>query len=199
MKKFMLISIILLSFQVFSQNADSCQYTAEKNNASVTWTAFKTPKKVGVGGAFDTVMVTGMSHEKLENFILGLQFTIDANSVNTKNKGRDVKIYKHFFSPMKSGDLIRGFVTNVKEKDATSGKLDFQLWLNGVSKAETLEYKFDKQKRQLVAEGKIDVLDYSMSKPLKALNKACYALHKGKTWSDVNIKLVMQLAPCFKF
>ena len=199
MKKYILLSIILLAFNAMSQGMSGCEYSTQNSTSKVTWTAFKTPKKVGVGAAFDTVMVTGMTHEKLENFILGLQFTIDASSVNTKNKARDGKIYKNFFKPMVSGDLIRGFVTNVKEKTPTSGTLDFQLWLNGVSKTETLTYTFDKTSRSLSAEGSIDVLNYSMSKPLKALNKACYALHKGKTWSDVNIKLDMQLASCAKF
>ena len=100
---------------------------------------------------------------------------------------------------MTSGDLIRGFVTKVMPSSETSGKLNFQLWLNGKINNETLEYKFDKTKRSLVAEGALDVMDYAMSKPLKALNKACYALHKGKTWSDVKLKLEMQLSPCFKF
>lgn len=198
MKKLILVSIILLTFNIFAKDG-TCAFSTEKNISKISWTAFKTPKKVGVGGAFDKSAVSGMSHEKLEDFILGLQFTADANSVNTNNKARDGKIYKNFFSPMKSGDLIRGFVTNVKEKNASSGKLDFQLWINGVSKSESLAYTFDKEKRILIADGTIDVLDYSMSKPLKALNNACKALHQNKTWSDVKIKLELQLAPCFQF
>jgi hypothetical protein len=39
----------------------------------------------------------------------------------------------------------------------------------------------------LYAKGKIDLKDFGMLPSLEAINKACYDLHEGKTWQDVEI------------
>jgi len=57
--------------------------------------------------------------------------------------------------------------------------------MNGVTKTVPLKYSFSNG--IFDANGVIDILDFSASKALSSINKACFALHKGKTWSDVSI------------
>ena len=56
--------------------------------------------------------------------------------------------------------------------------------------------KYDIEDGELEAEGIIDVLDFALSENLAALNKACYALHEGKTWSDVQIEIESKFSKC---
>ncbi len=37
------------------------------------------------------------------------------------------------------------------------------------------------------ATGTIDLFDFAASDALASINKSCYDLHSGKTWSDVTI------------
>jgi hypothetical protein len=37
------------------------------------------------------------------------------------------------------------------------------------------------------AKGTIDHMDFTAGNPLASINKSCFDLHKGKTWSDVSI------------
>jgi hypothetical protein len=48
-----------------------------------------------------------------------------------------------------------------------------------------MQYIYNKDKFD--AAGTIDLLDFSASDALSFINKSCFDLHKGKTWSDVSI------------
>jgi len=53
--------------------------------------------------------------------------------------------------------------------------------------------KMDLDGKELEAEGYIDLADFKMLPSLKSINKACYDLHKGKTWQDVKIEIELEL------
>ncbi len=50
-----------------------------------------------------------------------------------------------------------------------------------------LSYQFENN--ILLLKGKMDVLDFALNKQLEAINKACFDLHKGKTWSEVALSI----------
>ena len=66
--------------------------------------------------------------------------------------------------------------------------------MNGKTLDIPLSYEY--KNRKLSAKGVIDVFDFAMSDELAALNKACFALHEGKTWSDVAIGIDAEFTSC---
>jgi opacity protein-like surface antigen len=158
---------------------------------TVTWTGFKTPHKVGVKGQLVALKAKGPTQAKSwQELVLGQQLTLkaDGKGINTGDKVRDGKIAKFFFENQK----IKAQVVSIDEKKK---HLTLHVTLNG----HTLEnvgliYKFSDG--ILRAKGHIDVLDFMMHKQLKALNKACFAKHEGKTWSDVAIGFTHTFSAC---
>lgn len=59
--------------------------------------------------------------------------------------------------------------------------------MNGVDKDVALEVKLDGNK--VTGHGFIDILDFSAVSSLRSLNKACFAKHEGKTWSDAEVTI----------
>jgi hypothetical protein len=57
--------------------------------------------------------------------------------------------------------------------------------MNGITKSVPMKYSF--ANGIFSAKGTIDIFDFSASKALSSINKACFDLHKGKTWNDVSI------------
>jgi polyisoprenoid-binding protein YceI len=115
---------------------------------------------------------------------------IDTNSVNSKNEGRDQTLVTHFFKQM-SGDTINAKIIEVVSSDkhekgkSKAGTLTAEITMNGVTKKVPMAYRYNDG--VLNAEGVIDLFDFSANKALQSINKACYDLHSGKTWSDVAI------------
>lgn len=178
------------SEQVVAADKGSCKYSFAQEKTSIKWTAFKTPQKVGVGGAFDSfeIKLANQSGSSIAELFKDASFTIDTKSVNTNDKGRDAKIVHHFFD---DGMSMSGQVVEV-----TDSTIKLMLKINNVQKVTELKYTITDG--VLDAKGSIDVLDFSMNSMLQALNKACYALHQGKTWSDVDINLIADLSETCK-
>ena len=178
-----------LLFSVSSIAAD-CSL---KGKPEVSWVAFKTMKKVGVGGKFDSLTTKGPTKGKnLMSVLKGQKISIDTNSVNTNNPGRDTKIEKFFFGvlPEVSGKReITGQITKIDKKAIT-----VDLFMNG--KKQTVPLAYTLKSNTLEAKGHIDVLDFALSKALAGINKACYALHEGKTWSHVEIAFKQAVENC---
>ncbi len=169
--------------------AASC-YSYDKDGLTIQWTAFKTPKKVGVSGKLPNYTVTGKTQGKsVEDLLKGQKIDIRVNKVDSGNEGRDVKIVKFFFSELVGGDTITAKVT-----DVTKDVITMEMILNGKKKEIPLTYKLEGMK--LSATGYMDILDFGMSNQLSSINKACYALHEGKTWSDVTLSLETTLKTC---
>lgn len=181
------ISFLLLS--IYS-SADCIEYV--QDSIEVSWTAFKTPEKVGVGGSFPDYKLSGITKgNSLKDILTGTSIEINSLKPHTKNSARDKKIAKFFFSSKSSLAKTTANITKVSSK-----KLTMSLNFGGKKRDVPMNYEF--VDNTLKANGVIDVLDFDLSAGLKAINKACYALHQGKTWSDVNIALVAKFKSCKK-
>ncbi|OUR96594.1 hypothetical protein A9Q84_09615 [Halobacteriovorax marinus] len=180
-----LISFLLLQSITFA----ACLETTTKD-IQVKWTAFKTPEKVGVGGTFKKVkFASKLKGDSITSVIKKAKFSIDSSSVFTKNSARDMKISKFFFKPMMDGAKIEGEVVSMNAK-----KVVVLFKMNKKSVKVPLNYTVSNN--ELKASGTLDVLDFSLNSQLAALNKACFAKHKGKTWSDVDVVLMAKFKKC---
>lgn len=175
----------------------SCFYVFHQDSmVNVSWTAFKTTEKVGVGGKFDQVMVVaGDKSTKIPEVLQQIKFSIPTNSTNTNNPDRDQKIINFYFGNMKNTDLIIGQVKNVAG-DNNEGVCTFFLTLNEVEKELPLNYKVDDHK--ITLKGELDILNWQADDALNALNEACYDLHKGAdgksvTWPNVELLIEAHL------
>ncbi len=140
--------------------------------STLTWTAFKTPDKIGVSGTFKDI--------QLDNN----HFTINTKSVNSGNEERDGKLVKFFFDNL-SDSLITG---NYGGVDLMTGKIPVTIKMNGMEK--TFDFDYAENDSSSVVSGSIDIVsDFSGSKSLDAIHEACKELHLGKTWSDVSLKV----------
>ena len=186
MKKIALSLILAFGFA-----QASCTF-AQPTDVDVTFKAFKTPLKLGVGGHFTKVNYSSSvkSAEDLNTLVAGSTVTIEVASVDSNNKGRDEKLLNDFFKQMAGPDIKAKIVSLVKNKDARkTGVATVSVTMNGVTREVPMKYSFSGGK--LSADGVIDLLDFNASKALQAINKSCFDLHKGKTWSDVNIGFTM--------
>lgn len=152
-----------------------------KDDLNLTWTAFKTPKKVGVSGTFNELGLEkdSLSAKSFSGLLGGVKFAISTKTVATKDSGRDQKIATFFF---KEAPSIKGAILEASDTSLLVG-----IEMNGVKKEVPMKVKL--QDESFVATGSMDVLEFGMSENLKSLNKACFELHEGKTWSDVDLKL----------
>ena len=116
-----------------------------------------------------------------KNILTGTNFSIDTASVSSGDAQRDQKISKFFFGNI-AGKKIKGSISSTGK-----GVVELDLTMNKVTRKIPLIYTLEGS--NFTAKGHIDVLDFTMSKSLKALNDACGVLHEGKTWSDVEIAL----------
>jgi len=184
----LLISVFLylssLGFSnAFADEETVCTYSINADQVKVKWEAFKTPSKVAVEGQFQKIELKGETQGKsILEIVKTAKFKIDASTVESKNSERDKKIAQFFFSSMKGGSLITGQVS-----ETTPETLSVNVSMNGVTKAIPMTYTFLNGNFRAV--GVMDILDFAMAGQLKALTDACHELHKGKTWSDVNIEL----------
>lgn len=152
----------------------------EIKNVSVNFKAFKTYAKIGVGGTFDKVQVVKSSNQKeLQKMLLGTKVTINTTSVNSSNAGRDKKLVNNFFN-VQGVSEIDAKIVDVKEKN-----LVVNITMNKKSLNIPMNYSVSGNK--VNASGTIDLADFNMLPSLGSITKACYELHKGKTWQDVDI------------
>lgn len=191
--KIAILSLMLaVSGALFSQSASaqSCTYQLNKNELKLNWTAFKTPSKVGVNGSFTELGLEKdlYASKTFSALMEGINFSIATSTVATKNSQRDQKIAKFFFKNVKN---IKGTVLEASESLMTVG-----LEMNGVKKELPLNVVI--QGDSFSAKGVIDIMDFSMSEHLKSINKACFELHQGKTWSDVSVELTGKLTKSCK-
>lgn len=186
-----LLSLFAAASMAFASSPTGCVLvqTADMN---VTWKAYKTPEKIGVGGQFTAVKYTPNSLEgkNFRELFVGSNVSIDTTKLTTGNPGRDAKLVKFFFSEMSSNTIeakiidIQRTDKHIKGKPRT-GTVSVEISMNGVTRTIPMKYFYDKG--IFDATGTIDLVDFSASKALTSINKACYDLHKGKTWSDVTI------------
>lgn len=156
-------------------------------NQEVNFKAYKTYQKVGVGGKFTKVTYNFNEAKKnLNEQVSGLTFTINTKDLNTANEQRDQNILNSFFANIPA---ISGKVVAMTAKEL---KIDLQF----LKAKKTIPFSYVVENNKLKVKGNIDVLEFGLSKNLADLNKACFALHEGKTWSDVEITFEVDLGGC---
>jgi polyisoprenoid-binding protein YceI len=167
-----------------------CMLTLDNESVVVNWTAFKLSDKVGVGGTFDSVVVSGVTeNETMDGAAATAHFDIYTASVNSKNPERDVKISDSFFGTMTNTATISGKIISLKE----DGSGTIALTMNGVEKEIDVEWKATSEKR-LKLSATINVTDWSAQPSLDSLNGVCSVEHTGKEgtsvlWPDVEIEV----------
>lgn len=173
------VLVVLSAFFILNIEAyGKCQL----KDVKVQWTGFKTAKKAGVSGIFKNVkLIGGLGGDGLDA-LKKLKFEIDTTALESGDAARDLKISKIFFGTMKDGSKITGSIQKVEKGYATA-----RVTMNGVDKDVALEVKLDGNK--VTGHGFIDILDFSAVSSLRSLNKACFAKHEGKTWSDAEVTI----------
>lgn len=183
MKKLISLLLITLTCSAFAK-PQICSYEYAKEGSVVSWTAFKTPKKVGVGGKFTDFSIKAKSAKSVADMLSGATFEINTLSVDTGDKARDVKIEQFFFKKMLKGTKISGKVLK-----STDGNADVEITMNGSKSVVPMVSKYDEKTKKLTLTGAVDVLKFGMKSNLATLTKACFEKHEGVTWPDVNIEL----------
>ena len=187
MKKILLSLLTLFSI---SHAATGC-LLVQSADMNVTWKAYKTFAKIGVGGQFTAVKYTPIAKEgkNFKALFVGSKVSIDATKIDTGNPSRDDTLVNMFFKKLKS-TTIAAKIVDIKSDKHVRGKprtgvMDTMITFN--EKTLSIPMKFHYEKGHLTATGTIDLFDFAAREPLATINKSCYDLHSGKTWNDVTI------------
>ena len=193
MKKFLYALLVTGSFLF----AKSGCVLVQDGKLDVMWQAYKTPEKVGVKGKLTSVEY--IPHQKegknFKELFVGSKVIIDTTKVDSGNSVRDEKLVKFFFTQMNE-PKITGEILSITADPHTkgkpyTGKMKVAFTMNGKTVKTVLDYHHEND--TFKAQGNIDLLDFAAGNALASINKACYDLHKGKTWSDVSIGFVTHI------
>ncbi|NJB72088.1 hypothetical protein GGR42_002579 [Saonia flava] len=164
-------------------------YVIQEDSTAVSFTAYKTTKKLPVGGKFNTINLNNVhSGNTITETLDGLKFSIPVSSLFTNDATgtRDPKIIEFFFGMMADTELISGVLVFDENKKCT-----VDLSLNGVTASLPMDYELTED-NHVVLNGTLNLEKWNALDALASLNKACEILHTGedgvsKTWSDVAI------------
>ena len=192
MKKILLSLVTMISLTYATQPAATGCVLVQPSNMNVNWKAYKTLGKLGVGGKFTSVKYTpaALEGKNFKELFVGSKVSIDLSKIDTGNPGRDETLVKDFFSLLKA-KTIEGEIVDIKKTDKhvrgkpRTGSIDVKITMNEKTLTIPMQYVYTKGKFD--AAGTIDLLDFAASDALGSINKSCFDLHKGKTWSDVSI------------
>ena len=190
MTKILISLLLLLNISLLAKDKPKeCTYYLDKNSIVIGWSAFKTPEKVGVKGSFNGASVSIYNKaNSLEELLVGSMAVIDTRFLTTSNSKRDETIFDNFFSFLNPIPMIKASITDVDTKDLI---LYLNVTMNG--KTKNIPMKFKVLNGYFQAIGNIDIKDFALSTALDTLNKACFDLHKGVTWSEVEIALEVKI------
>ncbi len=170
-------------------SAGGCVLT-QPNSISVDWKAYKSLGKIGVGGKFTDVAYTptALEGKNFASLLVGSKVSINTTKIDTGNPARDETLVKFFFGKMSGA--IEATIKDIKADKRVKGKprtgsLEVMIEMNKKSLIIPMKYNYDNEKFK--AKGVIDLFDFGAKDALSSINKSCYDLHKGKTWSDVTI------------
>ena len=173
-----------------------CNYSYNAESVTASWTEFKFTEKAGVGGKFDSVIVsTSGSVDSPEKMLGELKFEIPISSTNTNNPDRDMKIIEYFFGTLSNTEMISGNIVSAKGNNE-EGTAMVNLSMNDKTFQQEVNYKIEGAQVSLM--GTIDVGNWNGNDAIAALNKVCDDLHKGedgisKLWPTVDISIVALL------
>jgi polyisoprenoid-binding protein YceI len=175
MMKKSLILFLMMSLAVFAYDVTA---------VNVKFTAFKTPAKKGVSGGFDSVEILDQkSSQSIEEMLKGLSVKIQTKSVNSGNETRDKKLVESFFNVQFNHKITAQIITVAKDS------LVVEISMN--NKTVRIPMTYETKENTVDANGYIDLGDFDMIPSLQGINKACYELHEGKTWQDVEISFIL--------
>ncbi len=179
MKK-ILLGLSLLSALAFGE----CTFERD-GEPLVKWTAYKTPAKKAVSGSFRAVSIKGSESEKsLEKLLVGTEVFVQTNSVDSKNGGRDVKLVTYFFNIL-SDSNIKAKITVLKGNEE-HGNMFIDITMNSLRRQIPMSYSIEEG--MMMAVGYIDLSEFKALHAIDSINRACFELHEGKTWSDVKVE-----------
>jgi polyisoprenoid-binding protein YceI len=187
MKSLLLISLIFISFSS-EASKQLCTFDIKKDTGVLSWTAFKTPKKVGVKAKFSNFKLSASQSASVPALLESATIDVNSQSVDSGDKGRDAKIMTFFFKKMAKGTNIKGKVTKVN-----ADKAQVEFTMNGVTKLVEMKFSYDEKSSNLSLLGKMDVLEFGLKDSLAAITKACYEKHEGVTWPDVELEFIVSL------
>jgi polyisoprenoid-binding protein YceI len=198
MKKLLLTTMMLtLSLLANTPAPKNGCILSQEGEVTVGWEAYKTFAKKGVRGLFGktTYQAAKKEGKNFKEILVGSQLTIDTQSVNTKNAARDKTLVMHFFNLL-TNHTIHAKIIDIHAKSKEMGKpktgtIMIEITMNDITKNIPMNYTYTKGVMQAI--GYIDILDFQGSKALASINKACFDLHQGKTWSDVTINFTMHI------
>ncbi len=188
MRKILLLTALLYSL---SFGASGCLLKQQKS-VDVTWKAYKTFAKIGVGGEFTSVKYTPAAVEgrNFKELFVGSTVKIDKSKISTGNPARDETIVKMFFDKLE-GETIEAKIVDIKslskhrKGEAKKGIVTVEISMNGKKLPIPMNYTY--KDGEFRVEGTIDLFDFGAKKALGSINRSCYDLHEGKTWNDVTI------------
>lgn len=165
-------------------------FTISQDSTKVSFVAYKTTAKKGVGGKFTKIDVKNAKQASSAiEAIEGLEFSIPVSSLFTNDATgtRDPKIKEFFFGVMDNTEFISGTF-----KFDSEHKCYIDLKLNGVSANLPIDCIVT-ENRYVTFKGVLDLEKWNALEALASLNKVCEVLHMGedgvsKTWSDVTIE-----------
>ena len=187
MKIFLTLALLTLSISSFAK-PQICSFDYSKDGSTVGWTAFKTPKKLGVSAKFSDFAIKTTNSKSINDLLLTASFVINTQAIDSGDKGRDLKIAQFFFKKMLKGVKITGKVLKT-----TDNMVDVEMSMNGTTKVVSMTSAFDEPAGKLTLRGSIDVLEFGMKDNLTALTKACFEKHEGVTWPNVDLELVASI------
>ncbi len=189
--------ITLTSLTTLAYAGGSCDLS-QYGDVKVNWTSYKTPLKIGVNGSFNKVdyVAAAPVGKNFREILVGSTVTIDTASVDSNNEGRDATLLNAFFKKM-VGEAIHAKIVDIKAQKVKRGEpkvgvVTLQVRMNDIAKRVPMRYRF--KDGLLKANGNIDLADFNALGALGTLNKACFDLHDGKTWSDVTIGFEMKIS-----
>ncbi len=173
-------------------------FAYETNGAlSVTATGYKTAKKVPVGANFTDVKFMSKANKEFAAFLKSMSVEINALSVTVspadplkdqKNANLMVLFQKDMGA---KSSTINAKIVDVKG-DATKGMMDISITMNNVTKVVPFNYNIAENK--IIADGKIDMLDFMMSDSFASFVKAVGDLHEGKSYTEVGLQFAVPFA-----
>jgi len=175
--------IVLALATLYTLGQTNGAVLSQEKSIIVDWKAYKTLGKIGVGGKFTDVTYTPTALEgsNLESLLVGSKVVINTSKIDTGNPARDETLVKFFFEQM-SDKSINATIKEIKPK---TGTLKVAIEMNKKTLLIPMKYSYANEKFE--AKGVIDLFDFQADKALASINKSCFELHSGKTWSDVAI------------
>jgi polyisoprenoid-binding protein YceI len=187
MKKIILIMYFIVSLvNARDVEKDENCVLVKTGSAEIGFEGYKTEFKAGISANFDKIeyKLGSKDAKNLSEFFLGSSVVIDKNSIQIEEEPIEKNLVEFFFNLL-DGDKITANILEVKPLNSKRGKLSISISMNGVTK--NVEMLYFLKRNMLYGLGRIELADFNASEALSSLNKACFDMHLGKTWSDVGI------------